>query len=657
MDLPRPALLKQIRLRVSAEGRGTIYLAQDQANGKIFALPASVANVLRRMKAAAAGDRSVRATIDNDDAREAYKFLHMIQSMRDVDTLKRKPVNPVFANFPLFDVGPLQAGLQPLADRLVTRGYLVFMVLLAVVAIVLGVRNDWSILEVFQNIFSIEALITFGLMAPFLKLIHEFGHVLVATKARVRVRKAGLYLIGLYPMPYVDCTEADMTAKRADRIAISLAGIIVDVTIGLSAFIAWYLIEGSYLRTLLGNIFMYLTLNSVLFNANPLIKLDGYYALTDAIGARNLYTRASKTLRDLRIYVMSLGKGGARPVLARQWALIGYGVLALIYRINILFVIAAALIPKYLGVGAAVAIWGGMVMFLAPMLQDRAPAAPTPPDVKRRQWSMRIGLVALIVLALFFVKLPFRTTVEMKIDVAARYQVTSDSRGYVAQPVASGERRAGVPLAKLQNLDLRDRLALTQTDLEGAMLSYETVRGDDPAKAQAALQAINTNRDQLAILRTQEAGLSILAPEPGLFVPHHRLSVGTFLDSGSAIGAFFPSAGEARFSGDFDERYYDKFQDGPDMYTLRLAGNFYDLLPERVTLQSTVTRDAESGIRSYTLKADVPFVPAQVAHLPATVRVRFPPAPLWQHVQFVWQKILANYREAQLLDREKLLEN
>jgi putative peptide zinc metalloprotease protein len=270
---------------------------------------------------------------------------------------------------------------------------------------------------------------------------------------------------------------------------------------------------------------------------------------------------------------------------------------------------------------------------------------------------MRAFVVAGLILGLLFVKLPFRTTVPVTLDVASRYQVTTASRGYVVAPPLSGVTDAGAVLLQLGNPALRDRLILARTDLAGSNLAYETVRGDDPAKAQAAQQAVATNEDQVVILETQNAGLALQAPRDGLFVPHRQLPVGTFLDSGSAIGAFFPDEGIAQFSGAFDERYYDKFQAGPDMITLRMAGSYYDLAIDDVRLQSTVTLDSQSGVRSYTLKASYAQAPSEIAHLPATIRVRFPPAPLWMHAQFMGQKIVANFRESQLLDRQKLLEN
>ena len=195
----------------------------------------------------------------------------------------------------------------------------------------------------------------------------------------VAVRKAGLYLIALYPMPFVDLTEADLAAPRHARITISLAGIVVDVTIGLLAFVAWHFTAGSYAQTLLGNVVVFSTLNSILFNGNPLIKLDGYFALTDLIGQRNLYSRSSAVMGEARKALMSLGRAGTRLRGAGQWGMLGYGTLAFLYRLNIIVVIASAMLPRHLGLGAVLVAWGGFAMFASPLLRDPVPQAPDRP--------------------------------------------------------------------------------------------------------------------------------------------------------------------------------------------------------------------------------------------------------------------------------------
>ena len=59
---------------------------------------------------------------------------------------------------------------------------------------------------------------------------------------------------------------------------------------------------------------------------------------------------------------------------------------------------------------------------------------------------MRAFVVAGLILGLLFVKLPFRTTVPVTLDVASRYQVTTASRGYVVAPPLSGVTDAGAVL-------------------------------------------------------------------------------------------------------------------------------------------------------------------------------------------------------------------
>lgn len=656
MDLPRLALLKQIRIRLSSEGKRSIYLGHDTASGRIFSLPANVANSLRRMKAAAEGNTAAREAVSNDEAREAYKFLHTIDAMRRMDALGTKSFNPVFANIPMFNVAPLQPRLYWLADWLVGVRFVIGLVILMSIAVFLGARNDWLIVDVFDNVFSIDALVTFGLVAPLLKLVHEFGHVLVATKARVKVRQAGLYIIGLYPMPYVDCTEADIAARKMDRIAISVAGIAVDVTIGLTAMIAWHMVDGSFLRTLCGNIFLFSTLNSVLFNANPLIKLDGYYAFADAIGARNLYTRSSKTLSQLVLFCMSLGHAGSRPRRGAHWAIVLYAILTFLYRLNILYFIATSLIPKYLGVGAFVTAWGAYVMLVNPLLQDKAAKASHPAPTMKRIWTMRCVLLAGAIAALLFIELPFRTSVPMTLDVTGRYQYTTRTSGTVVSANSKVQLEQGDTILKLASQRLVDQLALTEVDLAMSQLQYETVRGEDPVKASAALEAIKTDQEQVAILRKEIEGLHLVAPFDGTFVSHGAVPIGTYFESGTAIGAFFPNTPGSQLTGPFDERYYLKFQDGPDMVTLRIKEQYVDLPLDAATLQSVVTQDNESGKRAYTLKLRYEPAASVLATETALARVRFPPEPLWRHILFILQGTMSNFREAQLLDRSRLLD-
>ena len=659
MDLSGPASLTQISLRLSAEGRRAIYLAQDLASGRIFTVPRDQALALHRVRAATGGGGAeARAAVGKDDAVAVQGLLHLVQRMRVSDALNAKPFNPVFTSIPLVDLGRFQPRFAGHARALVRPAYAWVRVALLVLCLPLGMRNDWAILSAFRGVFSLEALLTFGLIAPVLKLVHEFGHFLVATRFGVRVRKGGFYLIALYPMPFVDCTEADVAAGRRERILISLSGIIVDVTIGLLAFIAWHFVGGSYLQTLLGHVFVFSTLNSILFNANPLIKLDGYYALVDAVGARNLATRAQATLRDARTWAMSLGSGGERPRDMRQAGLVLYALASFLYRLNILLVIAMALLPQYLGLGAVLAAWGGLVMFVSPLLADRpnAPEQAGRSRVHRRVWGSRLALVAVGLAALVFVEIPFRTTVPVRLDLDGRHTLTTATAGFVAGSTVNGSVMAGERLVQLENPVLEEEVELLERQIRGAELAHDAVQGADQAQALAAADQLAALREQMRVLKSEVDGLDMMSPSEGTFVPFSPLPVGKFVESGAILGWHLPATGPSVVSGEFPEAYFDKFKAGVEKVELRLDGHYHDLAPEHVELQPVVRVDAGSGGRSFVIKATYEAAPVDVAGAPGHVRLVFASEPLWSHLRFRFEALVSKFRDSQLIDLTKYLD-
>lgn len=662
MDLVRPAVLKQISLRLSAEGERALYLALDHSSGKIFSLPKRVAQSIHRMKHAATsadpGRRlAARAAMDEDSAKEAYGFLHLVQSMRNAERLQKKPFNPVFASFPLLDVGPWQASLQRLSQWLVSYRILAFLGLLLIGAFILGTRNDWAIVGAFNNVFSLEALLTFGLIAPVLKVIHEFGHVLAATRFGVRVRKGGLFIIGMYPMPFVDCSEADISAGRKQRIIISAAGIVTDVLIGLMAFIAWHFTEGSYLHTLLGNIFVFSTLNSILFNANPLIKLDGYYVLTDAIGRRNLYTRASSVFSEMRCWITSFGREGQFPIGWRHWGLLTYAVLALIYRINILWVIASGLLPRYLGVGAIVAAWGATVLFVIPALRENPQSANTDGQRVRSKWFWRLGFVAAVVCALFLVKLPFKTVIPVTVDQTGAYQITIRSPGFTQAPLPYAAFDQAETLYHLQNPIFTEQFEVLTQQMAAAELVYSAVQGEDPAKALAARKQVESLSAQQDIMLNQFQELQQDVSGAGVFLPTRNITMGSWLEAGEAIGVFLPSTGAARLSGAFPERYVTLFREGVESLTLRSVYGYTELAQDQATIREVLQFNRETGTRSWQLDlVDTNRPAAEFAGQPVDLKITFARAPIWRHLQFRARELLAKFRESQLVDRRSFLD-
>ncbi|MFT6660669.1 MAG: hypothetical protein ACJA0K_000646 [Maricaulis maris] len=168
----------------------------------------------------------------------------------------------------------------------------------------------------------------------------------------------------------MDCSDADVSANRKQRGIISLAGLFTDLLLGVVIFTAWHFTTGDFLRALIGNLFVYLTMNSVLFNANPLVKLDGYFALIDLVRYRNLSQDGGRYFKRLQHWLSAFGRRGEAPGRTHEAASLTFAVISFLYRIYIVGFIAYSLLPRYMGLGAVVVRWGMIAMFLSPLARS-----------------------------------------------------------------------------------------------------------------------------------------------------------------------------------------------------------------------------------------------------------------------------------------------
>ena len=646
MDLPRPALLKQYTFHVSSEGRAFAYFIADSGSGKVLSVSRSMLAAVRRVAAVVGGDRRARDTVGENDARETMTAINYLKTASDQDVLKKKRFNPVIMQLSLFDVGPLQPYLAGLARSIVGWPVIIALAALALTVFLLGAATDWAIGAEFTGILSIEALLTFGLIAPFLKLIHETGHVLAATAYGVRIRKAGVNFIGLYPLPFVDASEADLTASRRQRIAISLAGIFTDLFVGLTAAVIWHFVESDAVRAIAGRVVVFSTLNSLLFNANPLMKMDGYYALADAIGQRGLSQRAARSFVEFRRVLLSLGAEGALPKTRGRAALMLFGLASFLYRFAIVYSLFTRLMPLYLGLGIAISAWGAYVMFLSPMLADRAPvpqglAKPVSPI---RKWGGRLVVFGALA-ALMFVPLPYVQRIDMRPDITGSYSITTNKAGFIAEMDARA--------LALENAALQGEIALMELALADAELSASLVQGIDPAQARVAADNIAATEAQLAILRAEAASLDRRIADEGVLIWNPRLRPGTYLADGSPVAVLYPAAGAVVLTGQFPERYVDKFDTALDGIEIRFGDTFVTIPAADAALVEEVNLDQSTGIRSFTLRLTAPQAPAALVGVDVKARVLFRSEPIWRHILFWGEGRIAAFRNAQIADREQ----
>jgi hypothetical protein len=654
MDNPELAHLNQIELDGPLDQPERGVMARDRVTGSILVLPREIVRALLRLKHGGASGRSDAETARRDRLGIA-SLLHTVQHLRQAGRAGQRAVNPLFLRISLFNVAPFQPYLTGLARAIVGPAYIWAMLALTFVALALGVQSEWAIAGAYQNIFSPQALLTFGIAAPLLKIFHELGHVLAATRYATRVAHAGILFIALFPIPFVDCSDADVSANRKQRVVISLAGLFTDMLLGVLIFIAWHFTTGDFLRALLGNLFVYLTLNSILFNANPLVKLDGYFALIDLVRYRNLSQDGGRSFKGFQLWLGSLGRLGQAPGNPGETAILVYAIASFFYRLYIVAFIAYSLLPRYMGVGAVLVVWGLIALFFAPLARSPEQAGPARSEDNKAIWTVRFGVLALIALSLVAIRVPVRQDLPVTVDASGHYAVSVPETGRLVALSEYGVMQAGARLAALESVALREQLVEREAELAIARRRLDAERGGEPVRAATARERVHSLSTQIAQLEYRIAQETLRAEVSGVFVPRSDLQSGTRLEAGSALGAYYPDSGNARLSGRFPERYVHYYRDGVQAAELRFGGEYYPLDVMQLTLQERVSIDRQSGQRLYVIQVTAPLPPAEIMSGAARLRLDFRTEALWQRAVFHVRGLLQNLQDARLSEIERRL--
>ncbi len=130
--------------------------------------------------------------------------------------------------------------------------------------------------------------------------LHEFAHGLACKHFGGDVREMGVLLI-YYVLPAFYCNVTDIyrMGRKRERMSVIFAGIYWQLLVSTLGGLLW-LIATPY--TLLADLSLLVFIGgsfNILINCNPLIKLDGYYALSQALGVVNLQGRSSDYARSL----------------------------------------------------------------------------------------------------------------------------------------------------------------------------------------------------------------------------------------------------------------------------------------------------------------------------------------------------------------------
>ena len=124
------------------------------------------------------------------------------------------------------------------------------------------------------------------------KVIHELAHAVTCKHFGGRCHEIGLLLLAMMPCLYCDVTDVWRLPSKWQRIAVSSAGMLAELVIASVALIVWWHTEPGLLQSWSLSVVIVCSIGTLLVNANPLLRYDGYYLLSDLVEVPNLADRA-----------------------------------------------------------------------------------------------------------------------------------------------------------------------------------------------------------------------------------------------------------------------------------------------------------------------------------------------------------------------------
>ncbi|MEM6823203.1 MAG: biotin/lipoyl-binding protein, partial [Verrucomicrobiota bacterium] len=376
-----------------------------------------------------------------------------------------------------------------------------------------------------------------------LKIVHESWHGIVCKYYGGKVPDAGVLFVLFTPMGYVDATSSWRFSNKWKRIHVSAAGMFIEAVIAAIAVMVWAQNEPSPIQTIAYNVVIMATVVTIVFNANPLLKFDGYYILADLLEIPNLYQRGQTALKNAsRKFLIGIPNVEVIDWNKREEVFIFiYGVAAFIWRILILVTILTAASFLFGGGGKILALLAGLGLVipatkkLFTYLKEGKPGERPNPKI----YGLRIGgLIAALLLLAFF---PFRPTLTAPgiTDFGDASIVRVECPGFVEKVhVTNGSRvRKGDVLVTLRNDDAKAELRRIRMELKQAQIksrNYQTEGNVTASQIEAQkLEGLQKQyREQQAFVRS----LELRALEAGRVVARSLENLrGTYLRTGREV--------------------------------------------------------------------------------------------------------------------------
>lgn len=398
---------------------------------------------------------------------------------------------------------------------------------------------------------SLWEILVFVFLMTITGTIHEFGHAMTLKHFGGEVHAMGFLLFYLSPAFYVDVSDSYILPRK-ERLWVTMAGTYTELILcSIATFFWFFATPGTVAYDLSFQIILFTGISSFFINMNPLIKLDGYFAVMDLVEIPDLREESFAYIgRWIKKNIFWMKVEEPEDMTRRKRRIyITYGVLAILYTASIYLLIVFWLRNIFLKTFAGYAYF---FLFLAVLFLFRSElrnglgflkfAYLDKKEVmlmKAKNWKWVVPGVALLLIVLFIPKTHIKISSPFVVQPLKRAEVRAEIDGFIRQVLKSENEKvqSGDVLAVLENPDLlknasQNRAAQELLDRELASLQSSMDTTQYQMKLRSRQQLSEESRDYTVKL----GRLSLRSPIHGKIVtPFLQDRVGEYLSKGSTF--------------------------------------------------------------------------------------------------------------------------
>jgi putative peptide zinc metalloprotease protein len=481
------------------------------------------------------------------------KNLALLEKIREERRERVNTSSILYIHFSAWNPDKTLARIHPYLKWMFTPGFVVFSVFLYfVMGVILTydwnrIRQDTIEFYTFTNKTAYDIWI-FWFLLFIVIAIHEFGHGLTCKHFGGEVPQMGFMLIYFGPAFFTDTTDVHIFEKTSKRLWVIFAGLWIEMVICALSTIVWYLSPpGSFIGDLGYKTLLITGISALVFNLNPLMKYDGYYALAQFLEVDNMREDSFDYLKLwLQRYVLRMDVDLPAVGQRKRRIYLTYGICAFLYSAFIIYLFTLFLrnlFVRWMGPGwGYLATVGAFYMMMRKRLRKVLAAARASwPRAKEKvmAWKASTGQTVAAAAALVLLlapPMPVKVDSEFVLEPGAKADVRAVAPGVLGEKgVHEGDLvAAGSILGVLRNPELEARAESLKQEkalTEREMLSASD-RGDLNTAQKYSADYNRLNVELAEAIRKRDA-LVLRAPIAGLITtPGVERRAGEYLTEG-----------------------------------------------------------------------------------------------------------------------------